>query len=120
MRTLRGKRVLVTGGAGFIGSHLVDRIIDDDPADIVVVDNLFLGREENISGARRRFPALQYVCADASDYEVMARIANAAKLDVIFNLAVIPLPTSLERPRWTVDTNVAPVASSSGNSCAAP
>jgi UDP-glucose 4-epimerase len=36
---IKGKNVLVTGGAGFIGSHLVDRIIRDDPANLVVVDN---------------------------------------------------------------------------------
>jgi UDP-glucose 4-epimerase len=107
METLTGKRVLVTGGAGFIGSHLVDRIIKDRPAAVAVVDNLFLGREENLADARAAFPALAFHREDASDYEAMARIVSDGKIDVVFNLAVIPLPTSLERPRWTVDVNVA-------------
>jgi UDP-glucose 4-epimerase len=107
VRTLTGKRVLVTGGAGFIGSHLVDRIITDAPADLVVVDNLFLGREDNLAAARKAFPALRFVREDASDYDAMARIATDAGTEVIFSLAVIPLPTSLERPRWTIDVNVA-------------
>lgn len=107
MQMLKGKRVLVTGGAGFIGSHLVDRVIRDGPAGVVVVDNLFLGREENLAEARAAFPALVFHGDDASDYDAMARIVSDERIDVIFNLAVIPLPTSLERPRWTVDVNVA-------------
>jgi nucleoside-diphosphate-sugar epimerase len=51
-RRLEGKSILVTGGAGFIGSHLVDRLAAENPEIVVVVDNLFLGREENLAEAR--------------------------------------------------------------------
>lgn len=107
MLTLSGKRVLVTGGAGFIGSHLVDRLVTEDPAGLVVVDSLFLGKEANLDSARQVFPGLRFFCQDASDYHAMAAILTTNRIDVVFDLAVIPLPTSLERPRWTVDTNVA-------------
>ncbi|MCJ7769687.1 MAG: NAD-dependent epimerase/dehydratase family protein, partial [Dehalococcoidales bacterium] len=40
--SLKNKSVLVTGGAGFIGSHLIDRIIREGPSNLVVVDNFFL------------------------------------------------------------------------------
>lgn len=101
------KSVLVTGGAGFIGSHSVDRIVRESPANLVVVDNLFLGKEANLAQARQAFPALKFYRQDASDYETMKHIINTEGVEVVFNLAVVPLPTSLERPRWTVDTNVA-------------
>ncbi len=103
---LAGRSVLVTGGAGFIGSHLVDRIVAEDPANLVVVDNLFLGKERNLDGARRAFPRLRFFREDVGNYEAMAAILASEQIEVVFDLAVIPLPTSLERPRWTVDTNV--------------
>jgi len=42
-------KVLITGGAGFIGSHLIDRLVKDDVDEIVVYDNLFRGKRENIA-----------------------------------------------------------------------
>ena len=104
---LTNKNVLVTGGAGFIGSHLVDRIICERPHNLVVVDNLFLGSEQNLSQARHVYPALKVYTEDAADYTSMQRILGAEQIEVVFNLAVIPLPTSLIRPRWAVDVNTA-------------
>jgi len=104
---LSGKSVLVTGGAGFIGSHLVDRIIQESPGNLAVVDNLFLGKEENLAQARRDFPGLKFYKQDATDYEAVKRLVRDEGVEVVFDLAVVPLPTSLERPRWTVETNVA-------------
>lgn len=104
---IKGKNVLITGGAGFIGSHLVDRIVQDFPANLVVVDDLFLGKKSNLFQAIEAFPALKFYQQDASDFEAMEKIFNNEKIEVVFNLAVIPLPTSLERPRWTVEINVA-------------
>jgi UDP-glucose 4-epimerase len=104
--TLAGKSVLVTGGAGFIGSHLVARIAEEHPARLVVVDNLFLGKQENLAQARARFPGLKVVVQDAADFDAMAAITAAEAIDVVFNLAIVPLPASLVNPRWTVDVNV--------------
>ena len=106
MAKLKGKVVLVTGGAGFIGSHLVDRIIKNNPENLIVVDNLFLGKEKNLNKAKIKYPTLKFFKEDAADYEAMKKILKQEKVDIVFNLAVIPLPTSLERPRWTIDVNV--------------
>ena len=104
---LAGRSVLVTGGAGFIGSHLTDRLIAEGPAHLVVVDNFFLGKEANLAPARERFPGLKVHRADVADYDAMREILATEGTEVVFDLAVVPLPTSLERPRWTVDVNLA-------------
>lgn len=105
--SLRGLRVLVTGGAGFIGSHLVDRLVAEEVASMVVVDNLFLGKEENLSAARSAFPSLKLYVQDATDYDAFGAIVASERIDVLFDLAIVPLPASLVNPRWTVEHNVA-------------
>ena len=102
---LKGKNVMVTGGAGFIGSHLVDRLIQEDPARIVVVDNFFLGNEENLQQARKNDPDLVVLRLDASDFGAMQTVATDEKVEVVFNLAVVPLPLSLKYPAWTFKIN---------------
>jgi len=105
--SLAGKNVLVLGGAGFIGSHLVDRLVDEGPRRVSVVDNLFLGREANLDDARVRLgDALRFHRLDATDDEDLARVIRDDEIEVVFNLAVVPLPASLEQPRWSVEHNV--------------
>ena len=50
-KTLRGQRVLVTGGAGFVGSHIVDLLVEEGCERILVVDNFVRGRRENLAAA---------------------------------------------------------------------
>jgi len=104
--TLAGKSVLVLGGAGFIGSHLVDRLADEGPRRVSVVDNLFLGREENLATARERLADLRFHEQDATDEAALEAIVRTDETEVVFNLAVVPLPASLERPMWSVEHNV--------------
>jgi UDP-glucose 4-epimerase len=103
---LEGKNILVTGGAGFIGSNLVDRIIQENPSKILIADNFFLGEENNLIEARKSFPELKVYRIDAADLASMRELAENEKVDVLFNFAVIPLPMSLQYPRWTISTNI--------------
>jgi len=103
---LHNKNVMVTGGAGFIGSHLVDRIARENPKNLIVVDSFFLGSEENLVDARKAFLDLKLYRMDASNLAAMLQLVTSEKIDVVFDLAVIPLPTSLDFPTWTIETNV--------------
>ena len=104
--SLKNKSVLVTGGAGFIGSHLVDRLIKEEPENLVVVDNFFLGKESNLNEAKKKYLTLKIHNQDASDYNAMKKIIEENGIEVVFNLAIIPLPTSLIKPEWTFRENV--------------
>jgi UDP-glucose 4-epimerase len=48
---ISGSSILITGGAGFIGSHLTDRLLKEGASEVVVIDNLFTGDESNLSQA---------------------------------------------------------------------
>jgi UDP-glucose 4-epimerase len=103
---LAGATALVTGGAGFIGSHLVDHLIDRGAAKVVVVDTLWLGRESHLATARARRPDLEFLKADATDQAMMRSIVDRARIDVVFNLATKPLGYSFTDPRGAYMTSV--------------
>lgn len=97
---------MVTGGAGFIGSHLVERLVQENPSRIVVVDNFFLGIEKNLIEAKLRFPDIEVVRIDAGDLAAMQDVVTDRRIDTVFDMAMVPLPTSLAFPDWTVRSNV--------------
>jgi UDP-glucose 4-epimerase len=104
---VKNSRVLVTGGAGFIGSYLVEALIDEGAGRVVVVDDFSLGRVENLAEVSDH-AALEVIELDCSELGRLRRISGEhGPFDACFNLAVIPLPASLERPRETTDANVA-------------
>jgi UDP-glucose 4-epimerase len=104
--SLRDRSVLVTGGAGFIGSHLVDRLVAESPRKIVVVDNFFLGSEANLIDARAACPELEVLRLDASNLAAMQDVVVEHEIETVFDLAVVPLPTSLKYPHLTMQTNI--------------
>jgi len=106
MRTLKNQNILVTGGAGFIGSHLVDRLILENCNSITIVDNFFLGNLQNISDASQNFKSLEIIRMDSSDLSGMQDLISYRNIDTVFNLSVVPLPTSLEYPAHTITTNI--------------
>lgn len=99
----------MTGGSGFIGSHLVDRLIREKPERLVVVDNFYLGEDKirNLSSAKESFHSLKVYHRNAAKSGLMSQILKDEGIDVVFNLAVVCLPASLTRPKWTYDTNSA-------------
>ncbi|OGZ77137.1 MAG: hypothetical protein A3G45_00510 [Candidatus Staskawiczbacteria bacterium RIFCSPLOWO2_12_FULL_37_15] len=91
-------KYLVTGGAGFIGSHLVDKLIELGH-DVVVIDNLSTGNLKNLN------PKANFFKEDVCDFEKISPIFNG--VDYVFHLAAIPrVPLSIEDPVNTSKVNV--------------
>lgn len=91
---LRNKTVIVTGGAGFIGSHVVDRLISSNN-EVIIIDDFSTGKLENIDH-NRASGHLRIENADVRDLDTMIRLTKGA--DVIFHMAVACLRTSLNDP----------------------
>jgi UDP-glucose 4-epimerase len=102
------KKVLITGGAGFIGSYLAERYVRDG-ADVTVIDDLSTGRLENLY-AIAGSPSLRVVIADVRDEERLTKLMEDR--DVAFHMAArIGLRLVIESPLTTLETNVDGTAS---------
>ena len=92
-------KCLVTGGAGFIGSNLVDRLIDDDH-DVIVIDNLSTGKIENIN------PKAEFI-DDGIGLENITDFSMFKNIDIVFHLAArARVQPSIENPLEFNRTNV--------------
>jgi UDP-glucuronate 4-epimerase len=102
---------LVTGGAGFIGSHLVDRLLAQDPASVVVIDNFdeFYDpqiKRANITGHVKN-PAYRLIEADIRDYSALKQVFSYQHFDVIIHLAAkAGVRPSVSDPRVYTEVNI--------------
>jgi len=91
-------KVLVTGGAGFIGSHIVDKLIEQKN-EVIIIDDLSLGKQEFIN------PAASFHKLDIRNFSSIKSLF--AGCEVVFHLAADPrLPLSIENPLLTHEINV--------------
>jgi UDP-glucose 4-epimerase len=97
---LSGLRILVTGAAGFIGSHLAERLAPAN--EVVALDDFSVGSRENLAEAAA-LPNLRIVEADVRSRERMLELC--AGVDVVFHLAISCLRTSLRDPERSHDVN---------------
>ena len=96
---LKNKKVLVTGGAGFIGSYLVDDLVAQKNQ-VVVIDNLSSGKRENIN------PRAKFYKVDIRSKEI-SKIFKKEKPEVVFHIAAYPIvEKALRNPIAAFDTNI--------------
>jgi UDP-glucose 4-epimerase len=100
---LKGKRVLVTGGAGFIGSHIVEQLCDEGCIEIVALDNMVRGRPENLKRALARGP-VHLVHGDIRDAALMNTLVGMA--DIVFHQAALRITHCAAEPRLAMDVMV--------------
>lgn len=97
-------KALITGGAGFIGSHLAGRLLSDGE-EVVIIDNLSTGRLENIAPFRHH-ATLEFVKGDIRDATLVRMLT--ARCDVIFHLAAaVGVQLIADDPVRTIETNIA-------------
>ena len=101
--SLKDSVVLVTGGAGLIGSHIVDRLIDEGAREIRILDNLVRGRMDNLKEAMAR-KDLRFIQGDVREPKAV-RDAIAG-CDYVFHQAAIRITLCAERPRECMDVLV--------------
>ena len=101
MEGITGKAFLITGGSGFIGSHVVDRLVAGGARRIVVFDKVV--REENLVEASRA-GTVEVVEGDVTDFDQVKRSLEG--IDGLFHMAVLPLGPSVEQPRLGLEVNV--------------
>ncbi len=96
-------KALITGGAGFIGSHLAERLLDDGH-EVIVLDNLSTGSIGNIAHLKGR-PAFSYTIDSVTNEPLLAELID--RCDVVFHLAAaVGVKLIVEQPVHTIETNV--------------
>lgn len=93
---MKNKRVLITGGAGLIGSHIADLVALEKPREIIILDNFVRGRRDNLSSAIGSAP-LNIIDGDIRDRALLAKAFDG--VDIVFHQAAIRITQCAEEPR---------------------
>lgn len=102
---LRGKRLLIIGGAGLIGSHTIDALTQQDVKEIIIYDNFVRGRPENLSGALKDPRVKVYdIGGDICQTDVLE--AAMDNIDGVFHFAALWLLQCHDFPRSAFDVNI--------------
>lgn len=97
------ERILITGGAGFIGSHLAERLLDSGK-EVAILDNLSTGRFENIEHLVGR-PGFSFALASITDTPVLDRLASESQA-IVHLAAAVGVKLVVEQPVQTIETNI--------------
>lgn len=95
-------KILVTGGAGFVGSWMAQKLADNENNYIVVVDNLLTGRTENLPVSK--FNNFKFIKADVNDLSDMSSIFQAYSFDYVFHYAaLVGVQRTLQNPSMVLE-----------------
>lgn len=96
-------RTLITGGAGLIGSHIADRLVNESVAEVVVLDNFVRGRRQNLAAASAA-GRVTIVEGDIRDRALVQEVMDG--IDVVFHQAAIRITQCAEEPALAIDVLV--------------
>lgn len=103
MPKIDGSRVLVVGGAGFLGSHIVDQLTATSAREIIVLDNFVRGTRENLLSAAQD-PRVRIVEGSIVDRRLLSELMDGT--DLVFHLAALWLFECVHEPRSALEVNV--------------
>lgn len=103
MHDLTDSNVLVIGGAGFVGSHIVDQLLEEPVAKVTVLDNFVRGTRENLAEAAQD-ERVQVVDGSVLDRELLAELMSGSQY--VFHLAALWLFECVHEPRKALEHNV--------------
>jgi UDP-glucose 4-epimerase len=101
--SLRDERVLITGGAGTIGSHIADLVVQEEPREVVILDDFVRGRRENLAWAMDN-GNVEIVEGDIRDAALVRELTRG--IDVVFHQAAIRITQCAEEPRLALEVLV--------------
>ncbi len=96
-KDIKNSKILVTGGAGFIGSHLVDALIKRG-SKVIVIDNLSLGKQKNVN------PQAEFYKSDIRNFDEISPLFEG--VDYVFHEAALRLPECEQNPKEAMETNI--------------
>lgn len=100
---MQNNRILITGGAGFIGSAIADELVKGESGEILILDNFSRGRIDNLSWARAHGP-VRIIDGDIRNRDLLAQVI--AGVDVVFHQAAIRITQCAEEPRLALEVLV--------------
>ena len=100
---MQSSRILVTGGAGLVGSHIADLLVKEGSTEVVILDNFVRGRCENLSWALAH-GSVKIVEGDIRDQKLLAEVMQG--VDVVFHQAAIRITQCAEEPRLALEVLV--------------
>jgi UDP-glucose 4-epimerase len=100
---IAGKKLAVIGGAGFVGSHIVDQLCTHDVASVLVIDDFVRGKPDNLANVQGD-SRVRVVKGSITDQELLRR--ELADIDGVFLLAALWLGECVDNPRHALDVNV--------------
>ena len=97
---MKNRRVLITGGAGLVGSHIADQLVERDATEILIVDNFVRGRRENIAQALES-KRVKIIEGDIRDVKLLSEVFQG--IDTVYHQAAIRITQCAEQPRLALE-----------------
>ena len=97
---MRNRKILITGGAGLVGSHIADQLVGSGASEIVIFDNFVRGRRENIAKSLKN-GNVKIIEGDIRDRQLMSAVLQG--VDVVFHQAAIRITQCAEEPRLALE-----------------